>query len=135
MNELEIAEQIARKAHAGQKDTVTGAPYITHVERVVAMVEHTDAKIIAWLHDVIEDSTVGPDEMVDAGIRRSLVASVLRLTRMKDITYADYIDLLHWSGDVCAIAVKVADLRDHLHANCPERLRPRYEAALKVLTA
>jgi (p)ppGpp synthase/HD superfamily hydrolase len=56
-SELQLAERIARKAHAGQMDTVTGADYITHVERVVALVEGDEAKAVAWLHDVVEDST------------------------------------------------------------------------------
>jgi hypothetical protein len=128
------AEAIARMAHAGQKDTVTGADYIEHVERVVALVDDPDAKVVAWLHDVLEDSlefTVF--HLLNAGIPQRIVDAVLLLTRQPPYDYASYIDAIKESGDVLAIAVKRADLIDHLRPNCPERLRPRYERAIETL--
>jgi hypothetical protein len=53
---VQIAERIARVAHAGQKEESTGDDYIHHVERVAALVDGDDAKAVAWLHDVIEDN-------------------------------------------------------------------------------
>jgi hypothetical protein len=131
--ELRIAERIARQAHSEQKDTVTGAPYITHVERVVAAVEGDKAKAVAWLHDVLEDSDITTDELRSEGISNGVIAAVELLTRTPPYEYASYIDRIKSTGDPLAVAVKLADLRDHLHPNCPERLRPRYERALAVL--
>jgi len=136
-SELQIAERIAREAHDGQKDTVTGAPYITHVERVVAMVDGDEAKAVAWLHDVLEDSDFTPSELHRAGISSAVVDAVIAVSRdlheSDTRTYAEYIAGIRASKNPLALAVKLADLRDHLRPNCPERLRPRYEAALKVL--
>lgn len=134
-SQLAIAERIAREAHAGQKDTVTGADYITHIERVVAAVEGDDAKAVAWLHDVLEDCPTWTGGALNkAGIPGYIVEAVIELTRVSQQPYDHYIRDLAISGNPLALAVKIADLRDHLRPNCPERLRPRYEAALKALT-
>jgi (p)ppGpp synthase/HD superfamily hydrolase len=135
MTELQIAERIAREAHAGQKDTVTGEPYITHVERVVAMVEGDEAKAVAWLHDVLEDCPGWTGGRLEAeGVSIVVILPVLTLTRADGETYDQYIDTIARSHDPLALAVKLADLRDHLRPNCPERLRPRYERALAILS-
>lgn len=131
--ELAIAERIARQAHANQKDTVTGDPYITHIERVVAMVPDA-AKAAAWLHDVVEDTFIALGDLHRAGISERVLNAVEVLTRQPNEMYSDYIDTVLHSGDEMALLVKLADLKDHLRPNCPERLRPRYERALAVLT-
>lgn len=128
---VEIAVRIAAEAHEGQRDTVTGEPYINHVARVAALVESTDAKAVAWLHDVVEDNPAWTLERLGAaGIPARLMPSVSLLTRRPACAYADYIDTIATSGDPLAVVVKLADIRDHLQPDCPERLRPRYEAAL-----
>lgn len=135
-NLIEIAERIAREAHNGQRDTVTREPYIDHVARVVALVESEDEKIVAWLHDVVEDNPAWTFERLEAeGIPPRLIRPVSMLTRRQPYAYADYIDDIWTAGEPLAISVKVADLRDHLRPNCPARLRPRYEAALEKLTS
>lgn len=128
------AERIARQAHAGQTEESTGDDYIRHIERVVAMVDGDDAKAVAWLHDVIEDSPLTYGDLLDAGISPRVVDAVEVLTRVSHQPYEHYIRDLALSGDDLALTVKLADLRDHLRPNCPERLRPRYEQALRTLT-
>jgi (p)ppGpp synthase/HD superfamily hydrolase len=128
----ELAELIARRAHVDQVDTVTGAPYIHHVERVAAMVEGEEAKTIAWLHDVIEDTTITEGDLIGYGFPNYVVNGVLVLTRGNE-TYEEYIGIVREQGSASARQVKLADLRDHLQPNCPERLRPRYEKALAAL--
>jgi hypothetical protein len=135
-SQVQIAERIAREAHAGQKDTVTGADYITHVERVVALVEGDDAKAVAWLHDVIEDNPAWSFERLEQeGILPRLIRPVSLLTRRPPYSYADYIDDIATAGEPLAQTVKIADLVDHLRPNCPARLGLRYEAALTKLRA
>lgn len=130
---LALAEAIARNAHAGQTEESTGDDYILHVERVVGLVEGDEAKAVAWLHDVIEDSDMDTGTLLDVGIPSRIVRAVLELTRIERQPYEQYIADLKLSGDPLALAVKRADLIDHLRPNCPERLRPRYEAAMKEL--
>src|SRR6185503_980541 len=135
---LSRSEQIAREAHAGQKDRVTGEPYITHVERVVSMVSGEAAKSVAWLHDVLEDTAFERINLVASGIPSHIIGAVEMLTRVSPYDqheqYDTYISLIKASGNDLAIQVKLADLRDHLRLNCPERLRARYERAVKTLT-
>ncbi len=57
MASIEKALQIAAQAHEGQKDK-DGQPYILHPLRVMNAVEDKTAKIVAVLHDVIEDTSV-----------------------------------------------------------------------------
>jgi hypothetical protein len=132
-SELSIAEAIARCAHARQVEESTGDPYILHVQRVVDLCSSDDAKIAAWLHDVLEDSDLTQEDLRSAGIPSRIITSVVILTHRVGQTYAEYIDSIKNFGDPVALEVKIADLRDHLRPNCPERLRPRYEAACKVL--
>jgi (p)ppGpp synthase/HD superfamily hydrolase len=57
MNAVKKVEVIATKAHEGQyrRDGVT--PYIEHPKAVAARVKGDEkAEMVAWLHDVIEDT-------------------------------------------------------------------------------
>ena len=131
---LLLAEDIAREAHAGQIEESTGDSYIKHVERVVDLVEGEDAKTVAWLHDVIEGSGTTAAELIARGMPPRIVHAVELLTRQSSQPYVAYIEEIRASGDLLAIAVKLADLKDHLRPNCPARLRPRYEDAWRTLT-
>lgn len=131
----ELAERIAREAHAGQKEQSTGEDYIRHIERVVSLVDSDEEKVVAWLHDVLEDCPQWTAGRINKeGIQPALVLSVVWLTRSRFDEYAIYIERIRTSGDARAIAVKIADLRDHLRPNCPESLRPRYVKALAALS-
>jgi hypothetical protein len=74
------------------------------------------------------------DELGVLGFPEVVIEAVDVLTRKPTETYADYIEYIAKIGDPLAIAVKIADLRDHLRPNCPARLRPRYLKAWKTLT-
>jgi (p)ppGpp synthase/HD superfamily hydrolase len=144
---LQSAERQARQAHAGQLEELTGDDYIHHVERVVALVEGDEAKAVAWLHDVLEDTTVSADDLLAAGVSETVVEAVRLLTKpkadphvspeQKHRSYQDYINTLLDGGNALALAVKMADLRDHLRPMDREVLtasmRQRYETALRTL--
>ncbi len=108
MSMLELAEQIARCAHAGQarKD---GRPYIEHVESVVAQLAgDEEAQAVAWLHDVIEDTHYTRDDLLNEGISPQVVATVAVLTQRREETYTHYIDRVRQSP--IATQVKKADI-------------------------
>jgi (p)ppGpp synthase/HD superfamily hydrolase len=104
-----------------------------HSERVAARVAPGFASV-ALLHDVLEDTDTTADEL-EALVGSEVTASVVLLTRLDSETYAAYILRLASSGDAAAVAVKLADLADHLALT--ETLRPslerRYLRALEVL--
>jgi (p)ppGpp synthase/HD superfamily hydrolase len=54
MSTLERAIAIAATGHAGQTDKA-GAPYVLHPLRVMLHVVTDDERIVAVLHDLVED--------------------------------------------------------------------------------
>jgi len=54
---LEKALTIAYTAHAGQVDKA-GEPYILHPLRVMLKMRSDEEKIVALLHDVVEDTDI-----------------------------------------------------------------------------
>ncbi len=62
MPTLEDAIALAVEAHRGQKEK-TGEPYILHPLRVMFRVETEIERVVAVLHDVIEDTGRTPDNL------------------------------------------------------------------------
>jgi (p)ppGpp synthase/HD superfamily hydrolase len=58
MSTLERAIAIAAEAHAGHFDKA-GAPYVLHPLRMMLRVSSIDERIVAVLHDVVEDCRDG----------------------------------------------------------------------------
>jgi len=111
---LEKAIQIAINAHFGQKDR-SGMPYIFHPLRVMHAVDTFEAKIVAVLHDVVEDTDLTYDSLIEAGIPKHLVITIRHLTRDKNISYEDYIEQV--AENPLAARVKMADLKDNMDAS------------------
>lgn len=145
------AEMLATAAHEGQKDKA-GEPYIGHPARVAAHAARRceergvfgyEANLViaaAWLHDVLEDTTVTeaqlresfPDEVVDA------VAAVTKHPGESLETYFERVRAVP-----AAILVKKADLDDNtdpqrtarLGKETRERLAAKYGRARELLNA
>lgn len=108
---LERADRIAEEAHAGQVDKA-GEAYVTHPRRVSAAVERKTEKIVALLHDVVEDS---PDWTLDRlrteGFGEDVIDAVDALTHRED---EDYFDAIRRAGaNPISRRVKLADLTDN----------------------
>jgi (p)ppGpp synthase/HD superfamily hydrolase len=112
MNLLEKAIILATKAHAGQQDKGE-QPYILHPLAVMSRVASIDAKIVAVLHDVIEDSTVTVDDLQDEGFSDVIIQAVLAVTRQEHETYEAFIDRV--SQYDLAVEVKLADLEENMN--------------------
>jgi (p)ppGpp synthase/HD superfamily hydrolase len=78
------------------------------------MLRFTDRveQMASVLHDVVEDTDLTLDDLVDAGYAADVVAAVECLTRRDDEAYGDYIDRVA-RNDV-ARRVKISDLDDNL---------------------
>lgn len=139
MPDLERALQIAVQAHAGQKDK-NGAAYIFHPIRVMMRCTHPSAKIVALLHDVVEDTATTFEDLEAAGFSAEVLSTLHLVTHAKEVPYDEYVGSL--LEDPIAIEVKIADLEDNsdirrlreLDDKSVERLR-RYLAAHRRLTA
>ena len=63
---LDRAIELAKQHHEGQTDK-TGNPYIEHPLRVMNQVESEEEKIVAILHDIVEDTDISLDELRNEG--------------------------------------------------------------------
>ena len=133
MSRLQQAIDIAKRVHAGQFDK-QGVEYFKHPETVASYVDGEDAKIVAYLHDVIEDGNgqVSLDDLRKI-FGNEIANAVNILTRPKDMPYFDYIERIK-TNDL-AKKVKLADLK---HNTDPSRgvipsLIKRYEKAKEIL--
>ena len=108
---LDQAIAIARDAHKDQKDKAN-RPYFLHPEAVASFVDTEEEKIVAYLHDVMEDH---PDYMPESDFRKlfgdRITEALLLLRRDRDDSYAEYIEKIRSSNNRLAIRVKLADLR------------------------
>jgi (p)ppGpp synthase/HD superfamily hydrolase len=132
--QLDRAEQIARLAHRFQKDKA-GQPYFGHVQRVADAVPSTLEKVVAFLHDVLEDNPRWTAfDLAHYGIEPAAIDAVLILTKLPNEPYPTYIERVKSSKNPLAIAVKKADIDDHLtNGRCPENLVGRYRSAEAAL--
>ena len=108
---LELAIKVATAAHAGQVDK-GGNPYINHPKTVAASMTNTEYKIVAYLHDVCEDTPTTFDDLLNMGFTFRIVNSIRLLTKPDELTYEEYLRRLRM--DSCARAVKVADLKHNM---------------------
>lgn len=136
---IERAIAIAVEAHAGQTDR-GGAPYILHPLRLMMQMDTDEERIVAVLHDVVEDGDGWTLERLEAeGFPVNILIAVARLTRGANEPYPDYIARCN---GVLSRKVKIADLRDNMDMR---RLRSitdkdiarfeKYQAALRSLHA
>lgn len=134
MATIEKALQIAARAHEGQVDK-HGQPYILHPLRVMAAVEGEEARIVAILHDVIEDTSVTADDLRRDGFGEAVLEALDRLTHRKCEPYAEYV--IGCKGHEVARRVKLADLEDNSRLSRtilrPDRIEPDIERVRKYL--
>ena len=133
-DEMEAAARaICVAALKGQLDKC-GVPYYLH-PFAVASECHGTARIVAYLHDVVEDTALTLDDLRLCGMPDSVIGSVDAITRRPGESYAEYIDRV--ALDEIAVLVKVADLHHNLSesrsAGMTDSRRERYLRALSVL--
>ena len=106
--QLEIAIELAIKYHKGQIDK-GGNPYILHPLEIMNNVNRMESKIVAVLHDIIEDTECTVDTLREWGIDEDAIESINTLTHKEGISYMEYITEI--SYDCIATEVKLGDLQ------------------------
>ncbi len=106
---VDIALQIATKAHEGQTDR-DGEAYILHPLTVGLMGRTDEERCAGFLHDVIEDTSVTAQDLIDAGISESVVNALQQLTHDKETPYDEYVQKIIDSKNPIALRVKFNDL-------------------------
>lgn len=135
MATLERAIAIAATAHAGQLDK-TGACYILHPLRMMMRLEDVDAKIVAVLHDVVEDTEWTFEALAGEGFSAEVLRALDCVTKREGEDYQAFVQ--RSASDPLARRVKLMDLEDnmnllrlsHITAKDLERLQKYHQAWL-----
>lgn len=107
---LDRAIELAKQHHEGQTDKA-GKPYIEHPLRVMNQVESEEEKIVAVLHDIVEDTEISLDDLRSEGFSEEVVSAVECLTKQDGENYDSYIERI--SFNPLAVKIKLADLEDN----------------------
>lgn len=112
MATLSKAIAIAANGFLNKTDKA-GEPYIMHCIRVMNRLytDDNELKIIAILHDVVEDGVCSMQDLIDEGFNLRIVHALHLLTHDKKMPYQDYIKQL--AGNEDARRVKISDLKDN----------------------
>lgn len=86
-------------------------PYICHILRVVNRMDTIEQKIVAMLHDVIEDTPVTKEVLIEMGFPNNIVNAVEAISKIPGETYDDYLSRLCYNK--LALQVKIADMTDN----------------------
>ena len=136
---LERAIQIAVEAHAGVKDK-GGKAYILHPISVMMRCETDEEKIVAILHDVIEDTDWTFKALREEGFADTIIEALKTVTKQSEDE--DYDQFIQRSlKNEIGRKVKIADLRENLDVTRISELTDKdikrinkYKRALSVLT-
>jgi (p)ppGpp synthase/HD superfamily hydrolase len=110
---LEKAISIAVEAHRGQRDR-TGAPYIVHPMRVMAGVDTDVEKMVAILHDVVEDTNWTFEKLKQEGFPDEVIDALKCVTKREGEEYEDFVK--RSASNSIARRVKLADLEHNMDA-------------------
>ena len=112
---LERAIGLALEVHRGQIDKA-GRPYILHPLRLMVAMTSEEARVVAVLHDVVEDSEATFEDLAALGLSEEALAALRLLTHDDDdgseANYFAYVARI--KANPLALAVKLADLADNL---------------------
>lgn len=112
MQHLDHAIQIALEAHEGQTDKV-GRPYFEHCQRVALLVSGDEARMTAYLHDIVEKGRGWTlDRLKEEGFPSPIISAVAALTRRSGESDDEFVRRA--AANPLAFPVKQADLEDNL---------------------
>lgn len=136
---IAAAMLVATLAHAGQLDKLS-APYIDHPRRVARYLRDQtwQVQVVAWLHDVVED-TVVTLEAIRQAFGPVIADAVDAITHRPHESRVDYYARV--KGNAIALVVKEADIADNtdpartagLDPQTRQRLATKYVQARDVL--
>ena len=112
---FEEMRKLAEKYHAGQmRDGDEGIPYIEHPRAVVQNLlvwgeeRESPAVLMAWGHDLLEDTAVSDAELLAAS-DETVLKGIRRLTKDKNTPKSLYLRSVARSGDRDVLLVKISD--------------------------
>jgi len=112
MDLIEKSLDIALRVHTGQKDR-SGKTYILHPLRLMNRMESDEEMAVALLHDVIEDSEMSEQDLLNEGIPTKVVEAVKCLTKGSGEDYDEFISRV--SKNELASEIKIVDIEDNIN--------------------
>ena len=131
--------EFVKKAFEGKKDK-GGKPYIEHLLFVANKMETEEEKIVALLHDIVEDiEGITLDTLRQMGYSEKIIQAVDSMTKRKGEDYEDYLKRV--KQNPIARKVKLADIEHNMDLSRIEnptekdyeRIEKKYKKALKIL--
>ena len=111
MATLEQAISLAAKQHEGQVDKAN-APYILHPLRVMLNVPTIQHKIVAVLHDILEDTETTIEDLYQFGFQEHPIDAIVALTKKQGETRLEAAQRARQNP--IARVVKLADINDNM---------------------
>ncbi len=132
--EIYKALKFAQKAHKGQVDK-SGEEYLLHPIRVSYRGVTDDERIVALLHDVLEDTHYTVEDIKREVTDDECIIQALKLMNHdKNVPYFDYIRKIRDSKNHLAINVKKYDIADNTDPNRGKVYNyEKYFTALSIL--
>ena len=134
---LDKAALICVTKHQGQRDKA-GAAYFQHPMRVAMKCEKDEEKIVALLHDTIEDTDVTPEWLKQQGFSDEIIDAILSVTHNHGEDYQEFV--ARAKKNPIGRIVKIHDLEDNLNVFRLSEVTPemgerltKYLKALKYL--
>ena len=108
---LESARLLSQKAHSNQVDKA-GIDYFTgHIQTVVSAVNSNKEKLVAYLHDAVEDTDITIERIYEE-FGEEIGKAVEVITKPQKLDYTKYIEQI--KANELARAVKIADLKHNM---------------------
>lgn len=108
---LDKAALICVTKHAGQRDKM-GCAYFQHPMRVAMRCRTDEEKMVALLHDTIEDTDVTPEYLIAEGFPQKVVDGILSVTKQEGESYEDFV--ARAKKNPLGRVVKIHDIEDNL---------------------
>lgn len=131
------AIDISYNAHKGQYDKA-GKPYVNHPIFVAGKMKTNEEIIVALLHDVIEDTDLTLECLIEEGYSDEIIQAIDAITKRPDEDYFEYIQRV--KKNPLARKIKIEDLNHNMDLS---RIKDptdrdlkrveRYEKALEIL--
>lgn len=97
--------------HKNQLDK-GGMPYVLHPFHVAEQMDDEDSTVVALLHDIVEDTSITLNDLVDLGFSKTQIDAISILTHPDGMNYFDYIRRI--ATNEISLKVKLADLQHNM---------------------
>lgn len=138
-NLVKKAYEVARTAHRGQFDKA-GVDYIEHPKTVASFVKTEEEKAVAYLHDVLEDTSLTIEDLERFGFPKVVLHAVDVLTKRRGQSYQIYLEEVKKNN--LARVVKLADLKHNSDLTRLQTItdkdlerREKYQLAIEFLNS